>query len=61
MPTTGVSNVWTDGVGLLINFVQRDTGWMWLAPAYAKNAFLELPCLSEYEQKIVPFQRAAAG
>jgi integrase len=25
--------------------------------AYAKNALVELPCLSEYEQKIVPFQR----
>jgi integrase len=27
--------------------------------AYAKNALVELPCLSEYEQKIVPFQRTA--
>jgi integrase len=29
--------------------------------AYAKNALVELPCLSEYEQKIVPFQRVAVG
>ena len=29
--------------------------------AYAKNALVELPCLSEYEEKIVPFQRVAAA
>lgn len=29
--------------------------------AYAKNALVELPCLSEYEQKIVPFQRESVG
>jgi integrase len=29
--------------------------------AYAKNAIVELPCLSEYEKKIIPFRDEATG